>query len=84
MSIGHKGQTPWNKGIKAWNNGKEWPDTVRENTFRGMSLRWQRCKQQIKINEEYQSIIPPYLFPIHILSSVTIILHMLPYISNGP
>jgi NUMOD3 motif len=50
MSIGHKGQIPWNK-IKAWNNGKEWPDTVRKNIFKGMILCWQRRKQQIKTNE---------------------------------
>ncbi len=46
MSIGHKGQIPWNKGIKAWNNGHRWDDTVRENISRGMILCWQRRKQQ--------------------------------------
>ena len=33
MSLAKKGFIPWNKGIKGkvWNNGKQWPDEVKEN-----------------------------------------------------
>lgn len=48
MSLVHKGQIPWNKGIKAWNNGLEWPDTVKENISKGMIVYWIRRKQQQK------------------------------------
>ena len=44
-----KGRIPWNKGIKGdaiWNNGKEWPDYVKENISRGMIVYWIRRKQE--------------------------------------
>lgn len=45
MSLCHKGQTPWNKGMIAWNNGLEWPDEVKENISKGMILYWQQQRQ---------------------------------------
>jgi len=41
-----KGHIPWNKGVKAWNNGKEWPEEVKENISNGMVLYWKQRKQQ--------------------------------------
>lgn len=40
ISISHKGHTPWNRGIKAWNNGKQWPAEVKENISKGMIAYW--------------------------------------------
>lgn len=39
-----KGCIPWNKGITAWNNGRRWPDEVRENISKGMVVYWVRRK----------------------------------------
>lgn len=47
MSIAKKGcYIPWNKGVKAWNNGLYWPNEVRENISRGMIVYWQQRKEQ--------------------------------------
>jgi hypothetical protein len=46
-SLAHKGCIPWNKGIRAWNNGLEWPDEVKKNISRGMIAYWIQRKQQL-------------------------------------
>jgi hypothetical protein len=45
ISLAHKGQTPWNKGVEAWNRNKPWPDIVKENISRGMIAYWIQRKE---------------------------------------
>jgi hypothetical protein len=33
-------------GIKTWNNGIEWSDTVKENISKGMVAAWMQHKQE--------------------------------------
>lgn len=40
-----KGRTPWNKGVKAWNNGLTWPDEVKERISNGMIVFWMNRKK---------------------------------------
>ena len=49
ISKARKGCVPWNKGIKAWNNGLEWPVETKENISKGMVAYWIQRKQQQQI-----------------------------------
>lgn len=40
-----KRRTPWNRGIRAWNNGLEWPEEVKENISNGMIAYWIERKE---------------------------------------
>jgi hypothetical protein len=41
-----EGRVPWNKGVKAWNNGLTWTDEVKNNISQGMLAYWKTKKQQ--------------------------------------
>ena len=45
-----KGRTPWNKGVKAWNNGLTWPDEVKERISNGMVVFWMNRKKASQIS----------------------------------
>jgi NUMOD3 motif len=45
ISLAHKGRTPWNKGVEAWNRNRPWSDEVKDNISRGMVVYWIQKKE---------------------------------------